>query len=124
MYLKYISVLAIQLKIQTARRTFRVNAKKQDYVNVIVKALDEAKDGKKKYIPVSFYGAPSPADIARAAYGENADEKLVSQTIERLLACITEGKYLPRDIMLSAARRADSTSTGRASESKSSRRSI
>ena len=47
MYLKYISVLAIQLKIQTARRTFRVNAKKQDYVNVIVKALDEAKDGKK-----------------------------------------------------------------------------
>ena len=50
MYLKYISVLAIQLKIQTARRTFRVNAKKQDYVNVIVKALDEAKDGKKKYI--------------------------------------------------------------------------
>ncbi len=64
------------------------------------------KDGKKKYIPVSFYGAPSPADIARAAYGENADEKLVSQTIERLLACITEGKYLPRDIMLSAARRA------------------
>ena len=53
MYLKYISVLAIQLKIQTARRTFRVNAKKQDYVNVIVKALDEAKDGKKKYIELS-----------------------------------------------------------------------
>ena len=25
-----------------------MNAKKQDYVNVIVKALDEAKDGKKK----------------------------------------------------------------------------
>ena len=48
MYLKYISVLAIQLKIQTARRTFRVNAKKQDHANVIVKALDEAKDGKKK----------------------------------------------------------------------------
>ena len=53
MYLKYISVLAIQLKIQTARRTFRVNAKKQDYVNVIVKALDEAKDEKKKYIELS-----------------------------------------------------------------------
>ena len=67
------------------------------------------KDGKKKYIPVSFYGAPSPADIAKAAYGENADEKLVSQTIERLLACITEGKYLPRDIMLSAARRASNS---------------
>lgn len=67
------------------------------------------KDGKKKYIPVSFYGAPSPADIAKAAYGENADEKLVSQTIERLLACITEGKCLPRDIMLSAARRASNS---------------
>ena len=30
-----------------------MNAKKQDYVNVIVKALDEAKDGKKKYIELS-----------------------------------------------------------------------
>lgn len=64
------------------------------------------KDGKRKSIPVSFYGAPSPADIARAAYGENVDEKLVNQTVERLLPCITEGKSLPRDIMLSAVRRA------------------
>ncbi len=64
------------------------------------------KDGKRKSIPVPFYGAPSPADIARAAYGENADEKLINQTVERLLSCITEGKSLPRDIMRSAVHRA------------------
>lgn len=68
--------------------------------------IQTERDGKKKYIPVSFYGAPSPADIAKATYGANADEKLVNQTVERLLPCITEGKPLPRDIVRSAVRRA------------------
>lgn len=68
--------------------------------------VQSEKDGKKRFIPISFYGAPSPTDIAKAAYGENADEKLTNQTVERLLPCITEGKPLPRDIMLSAFHRA------------------
>lgn len=54
---------------------------------------------------ITFYGAPSPVDIAKAAYGEKADKKLISHTIERLIPCIIEGKALPRDIMLSAVHR-------------------
>lgn len=54
---------------------------------------------------ITFYGAPSPADIAKAAYGEKADKKLINHTIERLIPCIIEGKALPRDIMLSAVHR-------------------
>ncbi len=71
--------------------------------------IQTEKDGKRKDIIISFYGAPSPYDIAKAAYGEKANEKLVSQTVERVLPCITEGKPLPRDIMLSAVRRASNS---------------
>ena len=53
-----------------------------------------------------FTGAPAPADIAKAAYGEKVDEKLKQQTIERLLPCITEGRPFPKDIMLAAVHRA------------------
>ena len=59
-----------------------------------------------KAIPVTFLGAPSPADIAKAAYGENVDDKLKQQTIERLLPCISEGRPFPYDLMLSAVNRA------------------
>jgi CRISPR-associated protein Csd1 len=63
--------------------------------------------GKKvSFQPVSFVGAPSPEDIAKAAYGENVDDKLKQQTIERLVPCIAEGKLLPRDLMLAATNRA------------------
>lgn len=67
------------------------------------------KDGKRKEMKLDFYGAPSPADIAKAAYGEKADEKLVNMTVERMLPCITEGKPLPSDIMLSAVHRASNS---------------
>lgn len=63
-------------------------------------------NGKKKSIPLVFVGAPAPADIAKAAYGEKVDEKLKQQTIERLLPCITEGRKFPKELMLAAARRA------------------
>ena len=63
-------------------------------------------NGKKKMLPLAFYGAPSPVDIASAAYGAKADSKLRQQTIERILPCITEGKPFPKDIMLAVARRA------------------
>lgn len=70
-------------------------------------APEPAEPGQKpKWKRVSFWGAPSPADIAKAAYGEKADKKIIQQTVERLVPCITEGKYLPRDLMLSAVHRA------------------
>lgn len=70
-------------------------------------APESAEPGQKpKWKRVSFWGAPSPADIAKAAYGEKADKKIIQQTVERLVPCITEGKYLSRDLMLSAVHRA------------------
>ncbi len=68
--------------------------------------LQSQENGKKKFIPIVFEGAPAPADIAVAAYGAKVDAKLKQQTIERLLPCITEGRLFPKDIMLAAARRA------------------
>ena len=64
------------------------------------------KNGKSVFQSIVFWGAPAPADIARAAYGEGVDAKLKQQTIERLLPCITEGKPLPLELMRSAVRRA------------------
>lgn len=63
-------------------------------------------NGKTQAVPLVFTGAPAPADIAQAAYGAKADEKLKQQTIERLLPCITEGRRFPKDLMLAAVRRA------------------
>ena len=62
------------------------------------------KDGKKRNI--TFIGAPLPRDIAQAAYGINADDKLISSTIRRLLPCIIDGVVIPRDIVESVVRRA------------------
>lgn len=70
------------------------------------RSLQQEKNGKKTKVQVVFTGAPSPADIAEAAYGTKVDAKLKQQTIERLLPCITEARSFPRDLMLSAVRRA------------------
>lgn len=61
---------------------------------------------KPKIRHITFYGAPAPKDIAKATYGEKADTRLIQQTIERLVPCISEGKRFPQDLMLSAVRRA------------------
>lgn len=61
-----------------------------------------------------FVGAPSPRDIAEAAYalrlGESGelrvDEKLQKATVERLLPCIVDGQSIPRDLVVSSVRRA------------------
>ena len=53
-----------------------------------------------------FVGAPSPSDIALAAYGPRVDDKLRTACIERLLPCILEQRRVPRDMMESAVRRA------------------
>ncbi len=55
---------------------------------------------------IDFIGAPSTRDIAFAAYGSNANEKIVKGLIERMLPCILDGRKVPRDIILNAFHRA------------------
>lgn len=55
---------------------------------------------------VQFIGAPSPRDIAEAAYGRRLDDKLKKATVERLLPCIIDGQPVPRDLVESTVRRA------------------
>jgi len=52
-----------------------------------------------------FVGAPSPKDIAEAAFGRRLDDKLRKTTVERLLPCIIDGQPFPRDLMESTIRR-------------------
>jgi CRISPR-associated protein Csd1 len=53
-----------------------------------------------------FIGAPSPGDIAEAAFGRRVDEKLKKATVERLLPCIVDGRTVPRDLVTACARQA------------------
>ncbi len=54
---------------------------------------------------VSFWGAPATRDIAFAAYGPEASDKLVKGLLERLLPCIVDAQPIPRDIVRSAVYR-------------------
>jgi len=60
--------------------------------------------------PVEFYGAPSPKDIALAAFGIERsnflemDDKLLKNVVERILHCIIDRASLPYDIVKSAFR--------------------
>ncbi|CAM3497033.1 type I-C CRISPR-associated protein Cas8c/Csd1 [Paracidovorax anthurii] len=51
-----------------------------------------------------FIGAPSPRDIAKAAFGSNA-QKLEAPTRERLLPCIVDQLPVPFDLVDSTCRR-------------------
>lgn len=53
-----------------------------------------------------FFGAPATKDIAFAAYGSHANDKLIKGLMERMLPCIIEGREIPRDIIRSAFHRA------------------
>ncbi|OZI12406.1 type I-C CRISPR-associated protein Cas8c/Csd1 [Bacillaceae bacterium SAS-127] len=55
---------------------------------------------------VQFYGAPATKDIAFAAYGPRANEKVVKGLMERMLPCIVDERKVPRDILNSAFYRA------------------
>lgn len=55
---------------------------------------------------ICFYGAPSPRDIAEAAYGRNADDKIKKLVVERLLPCIVEQADFPADLLNNCVRRA------------------
>ncbi len=54
---------------------------------------------------VKFIGAPSPRDIAEAAYGRRLDDKLKKATVDRLLPCIIDAQPIPRDLVDSVVRR-------------------
>jgi CRISPR-associated protein Csd1 len=54
---------------------------------------------------IRFIGAPSPRDIAEAAFGRRLDDKLRKATVERLLPCIIDGQSISRDLMESTVRR-------------------
>ena len=58
-----------------------------------------------------FYGAPSPADIAVAAYGSHLDDKLKRSTVERLLPCIIDNVAVPKDITRSVIQKASNKNT-------------
>ncbi|HBM74612.1 MAG TPA: type I-C CRISPR-associated protein Cas8c/Csd1 [Clostridiaceae bacterium] len=62
--------------------------------------------GKEKFRHITFIGAPSPKDIALAAYGGKVSDKLKKSTVERLLPCIVDNAWLPYDIVNSAVNRA------------------
>lgn len=54
---------------------------------------------------VQFYGAPATKDIAFAAYGSKANDKVVKGLMERMLPCIIDDKKIPLDIVKSAFHR-------------------
>lgn len=55
---------------------------------------------------VQFYGAPATKDIAFAAYGPRASDKIVKGLMERMLPCIIDDRKIPLDIVSSAYHRA------------------
>lgn len=54
----------------------------------------------------SFIGAPSLKDIAFAAYGPKANEKVIKGTMERMIPSVIDGRKVPKDIVRSAFKRA------------------
>jgi CRISPR-associated protein Csd1 len=55
---------------------------------------------------IQFYGAPATKDIAYAAYGPRASDKIVKGLMERMLPCIVDARKIPLDILSSAYYRA------------------
>jgi CRISPR-associated protein Csd1 len=53
-----------------------------------------------------FFGAPSPKDIAEAAYGSRVDDKLKKTTIKRIFPCIIDNNQLPSDLVKATVRQA------------------
>lgn len=70
------------------------------------KDIQDKTTGRSNRFYQPFIGAPAPINIAEAAYGSKADDKLKKATVERLLPCIIDGQQIPRDIVESAVRRA------------------
>ncbi|WP_018663049.1 type I-C CRISPR-associated protein Cas8c/Csd1 [Heyndrickxia acidiproducens] len=62
------------------------------------------KNSENHFVP--FYGAPATKDIAFAAYGPNASDKVVKGLMERMLPCIIDERKIPLDIVRSTFYRA------------------
>lgn len=58
-----------------------------------------SKEVEGKRVKFTFIGAPSPRDIAKSAYGEKADSKIIAHAVGRILPCIIDGIPIPRDIV-------------------------
>lgn len=57
-------------------------------------------------MPRTYIGAPATRDIAFAAYGPRANDKLIKGLMERMLPCIVDGRKIPLDIVRNAVIRA------------------
>jgi len=55
---------------------------------------------------IESLGAPPPKEIALAAYGSKASDKIVKGLVERILPCIIDDRKIPLDIVRSAFQRA------------------
>jgi len=55
---------------------------------------------------MQFYGPPIPRDIALAAYGSHANDKVIKGLMERMMPCIVDGQRIPLDVIRSAVIRA------------------
>ncbi|KAA9004893.1 type I-C CRISPR-associated protein Cas8c/Csd1 [Paenibacillus spiritus] len=54
----------------------------------------------------TYIGAPATKDIAYAAYGSRASDKLVKSLLERMLPCIVDERPVPLDLVRSVVQRA------------------
>ncbi len=73
----------------------------------MIRQTREVPDGGKKKTEVFWqYKAPTPLEIANAAYGRRLDDSLKKNTVERLLACITDNRQIPFDLVQSCINRA------------------
>jgi CRISPR-associated protein Csd1 len=68
--------------------------------------VEEGERNREKPRRDSYLGAPSPNDIAEAAYGLRLNDELRRTTVERILSCIIDGRRLPVDLVDSAIRHA------------------
>lgn len=70
--------------------------------------LSDPKTGKKRKRTIWPISTPPPRAIADAAYGDTlkSNETLKKSTLERILPCIIDGHPFPRDLLVSAVRRA------------------
>lgn len=84
-----------------------------------LKEVTDTRTGKVKKEHVPFIGAPAPADIAEATYGDRMDDTLKKATIKRLLPCILDGQPIPYDLVQSVVRRASNRIGLRDSKDKS-----
>lgn len=49
--------------------------------------------------PYHYYGAPNLYEIAKATFGENANDKVLNNATTALFTCVVEGKKVPYDLV-------------------------